>query len=178
MTVKVLKKTVNIELCHEFLKNRLRYDTYQKHHVHLQAAHSDALYKEYLDVVWIERYGFWMYLPDPWQPNALGLTNKMPQSWETQIATCLIDFHPGHTACFGRDAYGGIFLLHSGEFAAQAAHASKAFFWEHYQGLRVDDEAQNSRFAVIGHLGSLDVGKQIKAFVEEITRIGKDFASR
>lgn len=178
MTVKVLKKNVNIELCHEFLKNRLRYDTYQKHHVRLQAVHNAAFNKEYVDVVWIQRYGFWMYLPDPWQPNALGLADKMPQSWETQTVTCLLDFHPGRNACFGRDAYGGIFLLHSGELTPTSAQESKAFFWERYQGLRVDDEAQNAPFAVIGHMGSLDVGKQVKAFVEEICRIGSQFATR
>lgn len=178
MKIKILKKTVNIELCHRLLRTRLRYDVYEKHHIRLQALRSEAIDKDYVDAAWVEKHGFWMYLPDPWQPNVFGLSETMPLTWETQTMGCVMDFHPQRSSGFGRDAFGGILLVHSGELATSSAEQSKAFFWEHYQGPHIEDEAHNEPFAVIVHLGSLDVAKQVKSFVTEMARIAELFVER
>lgn len=170
--MKILRKTVNIELCHALLRTRLRYDAYEKYHFRLQSLRSEPTGKDYVDAAWIKKYGLWMYLPDPWQSNAFGLSEKMPQAWEMQTVACMMDFHPEKgISGFARDAFGGILLVHSGILATATAKDGKAFFWDHYQGPRLDDESQDRSFAVIAHLGSLDVAKQVKTFLTEIARI-------
>lgn len=179
MKMKILKKTVNIELCHALLRTRLRYDAYEKYHLQLQSLSSEATAREYVDAAWINKHGFWMYLPDPWQPNAFGLSEKMPQAWETQTVICMMNFHPEKgTSNFARDSFGGILLVHGGELTTPTAEESKGFFWEHYQGLRLEDESQDRLFAVVAHLGSLDVAKQVKTFLTEMTRIKALFVER
>lgn len=170
--MKILKKTVNIELCHALLRTRIRYDAYEKYHFRLQSLRSEATGKDYVDAAWINKYGFWMYLPDPWQSNAFGLTEKMPQAWEMQTIACMMSFHPekGNSA-FGRDDFGGILLLHDGMLATATGEDSRAFFWEHYKGPCLKDEGQDRPLAAVAHLGSLDVAKQVKTFLMEIARI-------
>jgi hypothetical protein len=179
MKMKILKKTVNIELCHALLRTRLRYDAYEKYHFRLHSLSSEAIDKNYVDAPWINKHGFWMYLPDPWQSNAFGLSEKMPQAWETQAVTCMMNFHPEKgSSGFARDIFGGILLVHGGELTTSTGEESKGFFWEHYQGPRLEDESQNRLLAVVAHLGSLDVAKQVKPFLTEMTRIKALFMER
>jgi len=170
MTIKILKKTVNIELCHELFRTRVYYDTYEKHHVRFQSGseHSSEMAAE--DVAWTKRDGFWMYMPDPWHENFFGLSDQKPLAWEAQTVACTFDFHPDRSGAFGRDNYGGILVLHSGDIVSASADA-KAAFWQQYQGPRIDSTEQNPAYAVVAHLGALDVTGQLRAFLDEVMRI-------
>ncbi|MEE4377878.1 MAG: hypothetical protein V2J55_10260 [Candidatus Competibacteraceae bacterium] len=172
MTIKILKKVVNIELCHELFRTRVYYDTYEKHHVRLQSSteQSSAMASE--DVAWTKRDGFWMYMPDPWHENYFGLSEQKPSAWEAQTVACTFDFHPDRSGAgaFGRDGYGGILVLHSGDIPVHSADA-KAVFWQHYQGPRIDSTDQNPAYAVVAHLGALDVTGQLRSFLDEVVRI-------
>jgi hypothetical protein len=89
---------------------------------------------------------------------------------------CRLDFHPEKgSSGFARDAFGGILLVHNGTLTTPSAVDSKGFFWEHYQGPRLEDESQDKPFAVIAHLGALDVAKQVKTFLLENARIEARF---
>jgi hypothetical protein len=96
----------------------------------------------------------------------------MPQAWETQTMVCGMDFQPEKgSSGFARDAFGGILLVHDGLLATPTGQDSKGFFWEHYQGPQLEDDSQDRPFAVIAHLGCLDVAKQVKTFLLEMARI-------
>ena len=176
MPSKVLKKTVNIELCHTLLKERLYYDSCQKYHVRLQYRSDQAEGEErYANVAWVGPYGFWMDIADPWHPNTFGLTRKAPSTWGVQKVTCEFDFNPGKSGAFCRDQYSGILLLHNGDIQGEMGEMGeslKAAFWQHYQGPALEGaEQQDQPYAVVAHLGSVDIPKQVKIFLEEVTRI-------
>ncbi|NJN46799.1 MAG: hypothetical protein HC808_10325 [Candidatus Competibacteraceae bacterium] len=137
MTIKILKKTVNIELCHELFRTRMYYDKYEKHHVRLQSGSEKPSEMGSEDVAWTKRDGFWMYMPDPWHENFFGLSDQMPSAWEAQTVACAFDFHPDRSGAFGRDGYGGILILHSGRHCRQFS-GCKSCFWQRYQGPRID----------------------------------------
>jgi hypothetical protein len=173
MAIKVLKKTGNIELCHLLLRERLFYDNCQKYHVRLQYR-SDQPESEagYADVAWVQPYGFWMNISDPWHLNTFGLAKQAPATWGIQEVLCQFDFNPGKSGAFCRDQYGGILLLHNGDIQGEAGESLKTAFWQHYQGLQLEGaEQQDQPYAVVAHLGSVDIAKQVKNFLEEVARI-------
>lgn len=124
MTIKILKKTVNIELCHELFKTRVYYDTFEKQYVRLQSGKQEAASE---DVAWTERDGFWMYMPELWDENYFGLCEQRPSAWETQSIACGFDFKNDGSGAFGRDEFGGILVLHTGDIPIGSDEA-KAFF--------------------------------------------------
>lgn len=173
MSTKVLKKTTNIELCYGLLKERLYYDAAQKHHVRLQRPTDRAEAGEgYADVAWIQQFGLWMNLPDPWQLNAFGLCDHTPGTWEAQQVLCDFNFHPGRSGAFCRDEYSGILLLHNGDIVGADGANLRDAFWRSYHGPQLTGaEQQEQAFAVVAHLGSIDVARQIKDFIAEVVRI-------
>jgi hypothetical protein len=171
MAIKILKKTVNIELCHRLFRARLNYDDYEKYHIRVRYRSDQPNNKDYENVVWVEKYGFWMYLPDPWHRNVFGLSEEMPSAWESETVVCEMDFSPGQVGAFARDQYGGIMVLHNGDISGSALADGKSFFWQHYKGPKVVGGDQNASFAVVAHLGALDVAGQVRAFLEEVVRI-------
>ncbi|MFO1434293.1 MAG: hypothetical protein U1F76_30115 [Candidatus Competibacteraceae bacterium] len=173
MTAKVLTKTANIELCHALLKERLRYDNYQTYHVRVQYRTAESEGKEeYTDVVWLEPYGFWADLSDPWRPNMLGLSKESLIRGELLTITCRFDFQPGKSGVFCRDQYGGILLAHNGDILGGGGESLKTAFWQDYKGPRLENAEQLEQpFAVVAHLGSVDIARQIKDFLNEVVRI-------
>jgi len=173
MAAKVLEKTANIELCHALLRERLHYDNYQKYHVRLRYRAAEPEGKEeYADVAWLEPYGFWADLADPWRPNSLGLRKQSLSRWELLPVTCRFDFQAGKSGAFFRDQYGGILLVHNGDILGGGGESLKTAFWHNYQGLRLEGaEQQESPLAVVAHLGSVDIARQIKDFLDEVARI-------
>ncbi|MEZ5582159.1 MAG: hypothetical protein R3F37_04665 [Candidatus Competibacteraceae bacterium] len=121
------------------------------------------------DVAWTERDGFWMYMPDPWHENSFGLSDQRPSAWEAETVACTFDFNPGRTGAFGRDEHGGILVLHNGLIPGRFAD-NKTVFWQHYRGPRIESTEQNSAYAVVAHLGALDVTGQLRAFLDEVVR--------
>lgn len=173
MAIKVLQKTVNIELCHDLLRKRLNYDAHQKFRVRLELFGDQPAERNYADIAWVEKGGFWAYLPGPWLMNAFGVAKRAPAAWGDERVLCEFDFHPSRNAAFARDDYGGILLLHNGELAGIAPDRSKPVFWQHYQGLRLEGaEQQDQPYAVVAHLGSIDITRRVAAFLDEIARIG------
>jgi hypothetical protein len=165
MTIKILKKTVNIELCHQLFKQRLYYDEFERCHIKLRSGQGPANFE---DVIWTQRDRFWMYMPDPWQENAFGLSDKMPPAWEEETVVCAIDFNPGVNGAFGRDEFGGILAVHTGApLPGKDSEAAK--FWQEYQGPRIENAGHP--YAVMAHLGALDVPGQFRVFLDEMARI-------
>jgi hypothetical protein len=173
MVSKILEKTANIEICHALLRERLHYDKYQKYHVRLQYRAAEPEGKEqYADVAWLEPYGFWADLSDPWRPNVLGLSGESFTRGELLPVTCRFDFQAGKSGAFCRDQYGGILLVHNGDILGAGGESLKAAFWQDYKGIRLEGaEQQEQPFAVAAHLGSVDIARQIKDFLDEVVRI-------
>ncbi len=172
MKAKVLTKTANIELCHALLRERLHYDDYQKYHVRVQYRTVGSEGKEeYADVAWLEPYGFWADLSDPWRPNILGLSKESLTRGELLTMTCRFDFQPGKSGAFCRDEYGGILLAHNGDILGGGGESLRTAFWQDYKGLRLESAEQEQPFAVVAHLGSVDIARQIKNFLDEVVRI-------
>lgn len=170
MTIKILKKTVNIELCHELFKTRVYYDTFEKQYVRLQSGKQEAASE---DVAWTERDGFWMYMPELWDENYFGLCEQRPSAWETQSIACGFDFKNDGSGAFGRDEFGGILVLHTGDIPIGSEEA-KALFWQHYKGPRVNGGEPSKAYAVVAHLGALDVSGQVREFLDEAVRIQQE----
>jgi len=167
MAIKILQKTVNIELCYELFKSRLYYDTSEKHHVRLQLGEAETASE---DVAWTQRDGFWMYMPAPWDESYFGLSDQSPSAWESESILCTFDFNPKQTGAFGRDEYGGIMVLHTGDIPGGPADVNAAF-WQNYHGPSVEGGGSAANYAVVAHLGALDVTGQMRVFLDEVARI-------
>jgi len=163
---KVLRKEINIEICLDLLKERLRYDTFEKYHISVSLGGREAGYR---DVPWHTEHGIWMYLPSPWEWNAFGLSREAPSSWERAETVCEFTFAAEQCGAFARDDYGGILLLHTGDLGSGEVEA----FWRHYRGPEITLGEPAVRYAVAAHLGAIDVAKSIKTFLTEVARISK-----
>jgi len=173
MVAKILEKNANIELCHALLREQLHYDSYQKYHVRVRYRAAEPEWKEeYADVAWLEPYGFWADLSDPWRPNLMGLSKESLTRGELLPLTCWFDFRPGKSGAFCRDQYGGILLVHNGDVLGGGGENIKTAFWQNYKGARLEGaEKQEQPFAVVAHFGAVDIGQQIKEFLDEVVRI-------
>ena len=116
--------------------------------------------------------GFWADLSDPWRPNILGLSKESLTRGELLSVTCRFDFQPGKSGAFYRDQYGGILLVHNGDILGAGGESLKTAFWQDYKGIRLEGaDQQEQSFAVVAHLGSVDIARQIKDFLGEVVRI-------
>jgi hypothetical protein len=174
MAIKILQKEVNIRLAHELFRERLQYDEREKYHVKMRFPNSQPSETDVEDVAWVKEYGFWMYISqDPWEWNVFGLSEEDPFAWEAETIICRIGFRPKQGGAIGRDEFGGILVLHSGDLNGGPVGFDKPSFWQHYQGPYIESGEARDRFAVVTHLGALTVAKQVGEFLNEIARIQK-----